>query len=311
MGLFQRAWPRTQKHSVRFKNGRTLLTVGIALFSALACWGCDLGAERKTTRPQSPAPAFPRVVSLSPTASQFLASLGAADRVIAVDPDSAALPEYAQTPVFNPDRHITDSPDWVLVSRGESETSTRQWAGPETGVIEWDPQNLEDVYGLYRTLGASLLGPAEALRQEVRLARPLAAIGGESFGQPRLRTIAVTRLEPLELAGAHSFETDLIEIGGGESLTHTHGDDTFRVATPPQRLAELAPELILVMTPEPLPREAQALALKELSPYGPVEFVHLDVKNFWLDSPVETARAMRDLIRSRSANTERPLKRQN
>ena len=311
MGLFQRAWPQAYKNSASLKNDRTVLTVGIAVFSALACWGCDLSAEKKITRPQSPAPAFPRVVSLSPTASQFLVSLGAADRAIAVDPDSAALPEYAQTPVFNPDQRITDSPDWVLVARGEPETSMRQWAGPETGVIEWGPQNLEDVYELYRTLGASLLGPAEALRQEVRLARPLAAIGGESFGQPRLRTVAVTRLEPLELAGAHSFETDLIEIGGGESLTHTHGDDTVRVATPPERLAELAPELILVITPEPLPLKGQALALKELSPYGPVEFIHLDIKNFWLHSPVETARAMRDLIRSRSAKTERPLKRKN
>ena len=311
MGPFEWGRSRTDDHSARFKNGRTVLAVGIALLSGMAWGGCDSASDKKAARAQSSAPAFPRVVSLSPQASLFLASLGVADRVIAVDPDSAELPAYALTPVFNPDRPLADLPDWVLVSRGETEASIRQWAGTKAQVIRWGPENLEDVYSLYRTLGASLLGHAEALKQEVRLARPLAAIGGESFGQPRLRTVAVTRLEPLELAGAHSFETDLIEIGGGESLTHTHGDDTVRVATPPERLAQLAPELILVITPKPLPHQTQALALKELSPYGPVEFLNLDVRNFWLQSPVKTARVLRDLIRSRSANAKTPLKSKN
>ncbi|MCH2187051.1 hypothetical protein MK280_14385, partial [Myxococcota bacterium] len=70
-------------------------------------------------------------------------------------------------------------------------------------------------------------------------------------------------------------------------------------------------ELILVITPEPLPHQTQALALKELRPYGPVEFLNLDIRNFWLQSPVETARVVRNLIRSRSANAETPLKPKN
>jgi ABC-type Fe3+-hydroxamate transport system substrate-binding protein len=116
-------------------------------------------------------------------------------------------------------------------------------AGAE--LVEFAPHDLEDVFELCRRVGGQLVGTANALRFETELARPLAQIGGSSFGLARPRVIAVVGLDPLELAGGHSFETDLIEIAGGRSLTH--GGDEPRLALRSEQLAEYAPDLILVV----------------------------------------------------------------
>ncbi len=151
-----------------------------------------------------------------------------------------------------------------------------------------------------------LVGTGRANQFEIALSRPLAKIGGESFGQPRPRTAAVVDLAPVTLAGGHSFETDLIEIAGGSSVTH--GGDATRVVVDAEDWARLAPDLIVVMTSRPMNESERNSALTLLPLENEVFFFRFDAESFWLDAPAETAQRFRGLIaaRSRALDLNRP-----
>jgi hypothetical protein len=158
-------------------------------------------------------------------------------------------------------------------------------------VVAFAPGNLEGVYSMFRGLGHT-----EALLREVALARPLAAIGGESFGERRLRRLAIIRLIPLEVAGAHSFETDLIELAGATSVTHTHGGKAARLAANPDMIEAYAPELILVTTPSPLTTVERRRLREHLGSFEPLDLLTLTPRSLWHDDANKTARDVRRLV---------------
>ncbi|MEE2662532.1 MAG: hypothetical protein VX681_00315 [Myxococcota bacterium] len=163
-------------------------------------------------------------------------------------------------------------------------------------LVEFAPEDLEDISALYKGLGVQLVGSVAALRAEAEMLRRLARIGGSSFGQRRPRTLAIVGLDPFLLAGAHSFETDLIEIAGGNSVTHTDGGEEFRIESSPARLDGYAPELLLVLTPEPLSSEQRRALLEMLGDRYPVEFLAVDGQTFWLEDPPAAAQRLREVI---------------
>ena len=262
---------------------------------------CGAPEELPSRAVDSPARP-PRVVSLSPLATRFLLLLEADDRLVGVDRESARLPGLEGLPAIDHENVHSLAPDLVLVSPALRAGPALAASGLD--VVAFAPANLEEVYAMFRDVGSRLVGPANALRREVALSRPLAMIGGESFGQRRLRTLAVTGFGPLEFAGAHSFETDLIEIAGAESVTHAHGVEAERIAVSPDRLAAYAPELILVITPTPPTLAERDAVFREVGPKVVVDFLTLDTRTFWLDAPTATARRFRDLILERTREFE-------
>jgi len=189
---------------------------------------CGPAADRE---PRSPARELPlraeasgprRIVALSPQASRWVVAIGAGRRLVGVDAASSRLPALAEIPAVQWEEAADLGPDLVLVPvpppAGDPAAERLHAQGGRW--IEFAPHSLEDVFDLTRRVGAEIVGAAEALRFETQVARPLALIGGSSFGRARPRVLAVTALDPLALAGGHSFETDLIEIAGGSSLTH-------------------------------------------------------------------------------------------
>jgi ABC-type Fe3+-hydroxamate transport system substrate-binding protein len=237
------------------------------------------------------------VVSLSPGASQFLLRVEAGDRIVAVDAESARLSALAGVSVTDDQGAASFQPDLVLVPAGLSAQALARIGTGGAEIFEFAPKNLEDVNLIFRTLGARLVGVEAALGHEVRLSRALAQVGGESSGDERLRTLALTGLSPLEFAGAHSFETDLLEIAGAESLTHTHGGDQERVPVTPDGIRAYAPELILVMTRRPLLPAERARVSATLGGEAWVDFMALDAATFWLEAPVATARRVQAVIK--------------
>ncbi|MDE0885650.1 MAG: ABC transporter substrate-binding protein [Myxococcota bacterium] len=250
--------------------------------------------------PRGPTPSM-RVASLSPAASEFLLLVEAGDRVVAVDTESARLPAFAGLPVTDEKGVASFQPDLVLVPAGLSTQALARIGRGGAEIFEFAPRNLEDVNQIFRNLGARLVGVEAARGHEVRLSRALARVGGESSGAGRLRTLAVTGLSPLEFAGAHSFETDLLEIAGAESLTHTHGGDDERVSVSSSRIRAYAPELILVMTRLPLPPAERARVSATLGGLAPVDFMALDARAFWVEAPVKTARRVQQLIKGHAS----------
>jgi hypothetical protein len=105
----------------------------------------------------------------------------------------------------------------------------------------------------------------------------------------------VTRLEPLELAGGHSFETDLVEVAGGESITH--GGEEVRIAPGLTDLQTAGPDLVIVATARALSRSERAQASALLSRW-PVAFATVDPDALWLGDPRASIETWVDLIDS-------------
>jgi iron complex transport system substrate-binding protein len=272
-----------------------------------------LGCGPADREPRSPARELPplaetsgprRIVALSPQASRWVVAIGAGRRLVGVDAASSRLPAFAELPAVRWQEAAELEPDLVLVPvapPGGDPTPERLHAQGGRWV-EFAPHSLEDVWNLSRTLGVELVGAAEALRYETQLARPLALIGGSSFGRARPRVLAVTGLDPLELAGGHSYETDLIEIAGGSSLTH--GGSEPRLTVSAEQIAQYGADLLLVVSPAALTESEQRDARARLPRGARLVFFPLDRDFFWLGTPTEPANQLRAVIEPLSRELE-------
>ena len=242
-----------------------------------------------------------RSCSLSPSGTAFVLAIGAGESLVGADADSPRSPELVGLPrLASLSDAVAWSPDWVLVpelpAEGDPAAIALRAAGARFFAVA--PHDLEDLFEVCRTLGPRLVGREEALSFEVSLGRPLAMIGGASFGAARPRVVALTGADPPVLAGGHSFETDVIEIAGGTSVLHP-GED-WRIPLPQEareREAEwrrLDPHLVLLTQPG---GSARALPpIPGLPPGAEVVRFPIDAERFWIEDPEDVARRLRALI---------------
>ena len=184
------------------------------------------------------------------------------------------------------------APDLVLVPAAELETAKR--AAPFASQIEVAPHDFDDAWALCQSVGAALGREEDARRFVLETSRPLAQLGSESFGRRRPRVAALLALEPLLVAGGHSFVTDLIELAGGESVSH--GTEEPKLSWSPAELAAAAPELLVVVTAQPPSPEERERAARLSGPSLPVEFLVLDAERDWLREALPAARRLRAWI---------------
>jgi iron complex transport system substrate-binding protein len=247
----------------------------------------------------TPAPTTsgpPRVVSLSPAASQFVLALGAGAWIVGVDAASARIPQLSQLPVLDLVRAAELTPDLVLVPRlsGDAAAGAEALRAGGAELFEVAPHDFDDAFALCRDLGAQLVGRARAAEFEGSLSRELARIGGASYGRPRPRVAALVGFAPLELAGGHSFATDLIEIAGGSSVSHETGEPRSELT--PDRLRALAPDLLLAFSPRELPPRERDAVLEALPGGYRVEFFAFDAPLLWMREGVDAAQRLRAVI---------------
>ena len=267
---------------------RWLLSAGAFCALWTACGG--------EPEPAPPAPALLRVVSLSPAASELLLALGAGSQLVAVDAESARLPGLDALPTARLDGAAAFRPHLVLLPAlppdGSPALAGLRAAGSE--VIEVAPKDYSEVFALCRALGARLAGETRAASFEIQLSRELAALASLSRGSPRPRVAAVLGPEPLAVAPAHSFATDLIEMAGGTSLSHVH--DPERAPATVAQLAAASPDLVLVMSAASLPEAARTAARRAIGDALAVEFFELDASRFWVRGGPDAVRRLRALI---------------
>jgi iron complex transport system substrate-binding protein len=227
-----------------------------------------------------------RVVSLSPMGTELVLALGYGERLVAVDPVSEALPGARGVPVTETAKTGAYAPDLVLVPTAETTAARR--AAPSALHIEVAPHDFNDAWALCLSIGTALGSEGDARRFVRETSRPLAELGVESFGKRRPRVAAVLALEPLEIAGGHSFVTDLIEVAGGESVSH--GTDEPRLSWSAEQLADAKPELVLIVTAQPhSPQERERIS-RYFGAAPPVEFLVLDAERDWLTEALPAAR---------------------
>ncbi len=235
------------------------------------------------------------VVSLAPVASRFVRALGAEAQLVGLDAGSAKALALGHLPQVDLAGASALEPRLVLVSAlpAPEDPALGVLIAMGAQVVEFEPHDLEDVLELVRNVGAELVGSERATRFQVALSRPLARIGGSSGGQPRPRVVALRSFDPLVIAGGHSFETDLIEIAGGHSVTHPGEEEALRIDA--DRWESLAPDLILVVGAHPEPAEARRAIVNALPASAKVEFFRFDPE-FWLKEPTLPAQRLRAVI---------------
>lgn len=175
-------------------------------------------------------------------------ALGAGSLLVGVDGDSRSeLPELGALPAVAPEGLARLVPD-LVIAPPELQPQVDAFSSP-TGfeTVSFEVHDLEDVFLLSQTLGVRLVGPARAAVFERGIARPLALVAGRGPGLGRLAVVALVSIDPPQLAGGHSFATDLIEVAGGRSVTH--GGDANRLDADGATLAALAPDVVVVMRP--------------------------------------------------------------
>lgn len=240
-----------------------------------------------------------RIVSLSPLASRFILALGVEDRLVGVDAESARRPEFADRSVVDIESANSLVPDLVLLPTSSLANEPALTRLESQGIrwVEFAPHDLEDVSGLCRTLARELVGPAASALFEREITRPLALVGGQSPPHGRLRVLGVVDLDPVILAGGHSYETDLIEIGGGSSVTH--GGDDSRILLEQGRWDRFAPDLVIAMKAEPWTPEERRMARARVPEEIALDFFSFDRESFWLEGAAQDAERMRILISGR------------
>lgn len=234
-----------------------------------------------------------RIVSLSPTATEVILALGEGPRLVAVDPASARRAGLDDLPEVTDVSQLRDlAPDRVIAPTSVAEDVRRVL--PEVPLLEMNVHDLESGWASCREIGALLGRDAQARRFVRRVSRPLAQMSASSVGRRRPRVVALLGLDPLELAGGHGFVADLIELAGGENVTH--GRDESRVATTAAALAWQAPELALLVGPS-VPSESDlALARATVGPAVAVEWLSLADPWPWLSEALPTAERLRGRI---------------
>jgi len=269
--------------------------IAIAAFG-LAALGCGLGEDASAPAAEPAADGALSIVSLSPLATRFVVALGGTAQLVGVDAISAADSGLEDLPRIGLQSAGVLAPDLVLLPAGVAESDPDRSALEQGGgaVVEFAPHDLEDVFALLRAVGPRIVGEVRAHQFEIGIARPLAAIGGSSFGRDRPRVLGIVSLDPLVAAGGHSFETDLIEIAGGRSVTH--GGEEPRLALDDDVVARLSPDLLLVITPEPPTPEAAIAALGPWSRHIETRVFGVRAETFWLEEEQESARRLRALI---------------
>lgn len=301
---------RGKRHS-RPAAIEALLLAGLLV---LGCPAAEDSTERPVpTAPANPSPALepdrseppskaPRIVSVSPLATRFLRELGAGDRIVALDGSEAPASPGQDGAPLAPPAHLADlvavEPDYVFVPAlpdDQAELVPLQAAGIR--VVEFAPHSLEDVMALLYGIGAEIVGEDGAVAFERRLLRPVALIAGQSSPFDRLRVLALVGVDPPEIAGGHSFETDLIEIAGGSSLTH--GGSDVRQPIDGEKLSQWKPDLVVVMTDGELRPADQDRALEFVGEIAPVVFLPYARETFWLEEPAREAARLREAIVAR------------
>ncbi len=297
---------RSRSHE---RGGRVAWLVGVLLlFLHLGCGPEEASQSKSASDPAAPSAAIGagmvrRVASLSPLATRLLLELELVDRIVAVDAESGDLPGLGgrpQVPAAEPEAFLALTavePDLVVLPESRAGLAARL-AGANIRTVVVAVHDFDDGFTLWGEL-AGRLGVADAARPRIALAsRPLAQLAAESYGFSRPRVAAIESFDPLMLAGDHRFATALIEIAGGESVTHRGSESAIPIDR--AGLLQLAPELLFHARPAPIAEAERRALVESFAEVAPLVIVEFEPERFYADESIEAARTLRDAIAARA-----------
>lgn len=201
----------------------------------------------------APAQCAERIISLAPSVTEVLFALGVGSRVIGVStycdyPPEAALVDKVGTFLSpNIERIIAKRPDLIIaVPSPTNRDAVESVRDLGLRVLVVNPESVASILEAVTTI-ADAVGAAEAgaaLRR--RIETQLAAVRGRLEGvTPRSVLMAVDH-RPLIVAGAGTYQDEVIELAGGRNLGRNAGSRWPHVGI--EFVVAQAPEVIIDTT---------------------------------------------------------------
>ncbi|HVH06080.1 MAG TPA: helical backbone metal receptor [Myxococcota bacterium] len=192
-----------------------------------------------------------RIVSLNPSLTAILVTVGARERLAGVDDFSArSQPEVAGLPTvggfFNPSLEavVAVRPDLVvLVPSAEQRSFVRQLEELGIAVESYDPVSFEDVLATIEKLGARV-GHGDAARARVVAIRDAKkSVEEAAAARPRRRTVLVLQRDPLFVVGRGTFVAEMMAAAGADNVGNEFTEPWPRVTQ--EWLLAAKPDVIL------------------------------------------------------------------
>jgi ABC-type Fe3+-hydroxamate transport system substrate-binding protein len=249
--------PRAMNQRAGRRPLRIFLLI-IAAASVIApCLGC--GSRNSSSATQQADDSTPHIVSLVPAATDMLLAMGAGDRLVAVSnydltPATASLPRVGDYQTTDWEKISQLRPGVIVTEFGPGRTPpgfTERCASLGIRQLNLQIQRLDDIYTALAQLGDATGMPDRAATAEKQLRNQIAALRQRIAGDPPVPALIVTGEDALMVAGAGNYLDDLLTAAGGKNVVTAPGYPTLDR----EKLAILAPQVILQLLPSAGPRE--------------------------------------------------------
>ena len=202
---------------------------------------------RRVVLPAPPA----RIVSLVPSVTETVFTIGAQDRLVGVtdfcDHPAAARQKPSVGGMISPSLEgiVALKPDLVVATpAGNRHETFDQLNRLKIPIYLVNPVSVHDVLDLIARLGRLTDRGEEADREAIRLRERIRDVSARVAGRPRPRVLYVLWPDPLIVPARGALVSELIALGGGDSVTTDGGQGYPRYSLE----AALArnPEVILI-----------------------------------------------------------------
>jgi cobalamin transport system substrate-binding protein len=208
-----------------------LVAVGALAAALLSAPAAALTVTDQTGRrialPTAPA----RIISLVPSVTEILYSIGAQDRLVGVTdfcdypPEARRKPHVGGMLAPSLEGMVSLKPDLVVAtSAGNRQETFDQLERLRIPVYGVNPVAVADVLDLIGRLGRLTDRSEAADRTVAALRERVRAVTARVEGRPRPRVLYVLWPDPLMVPGRGSLVSELIALAGGESVTADGGD---------------------------------------------------------------------------------------
>ena len=236
-----------RKHVSRIKQRARALSLIVLLVGA----ACHHAPSVNTNAPQTAAPQYERIISLSPSTTEVLYGLGLFPRVVAVSdydefpPEVKRLPRIGGWSNTNLEQVASLRPDLVVMADAQAPFVKDKLDALGLKTLAVPSRSVEDALTSIEQIGRAT-GRDEAARQLINDTRAkLDDVRARTRDLPRLRVLCIVDRVPGTLRGLYaatsgSFIGQLIETAGGESIA----------PAAPSGFGQISKEAVVTLDPE-------------------------------------------------------------
>ncbi len=195
-----------------------------------------------------------RIVSLSPSNTEILFALGLGDGVVGVTkycnypPEVESLKDSGKLEVVggyvDPDleKILSLRPDMVVASQTHSSGAVTLLDKEGIPIFVVDPNNLSSIILSIEKIGKIAGKDAEASALVQQMQSRIKAVSDKVSLLPKTRVLYIVWHDPVQTAGARTFEDEIIEKAGGLNIFH---DLSGYAQVDPEAIAVRNPEVII------------------------------------------------------------------